>query len=515
MLVVLGFLMIAAFMYLIMSRRVTPVAALILVPVAFGIAAGAGVGIGDMVMTSLVDLAPTAALLFFAITYFGIMIDVGLFDPLIRRILRLVGHDPVRVVLGTAALTAVVSLDGDGSTTFIIVTSALLPVYLRLGMSPVVLTCVTAITNGVLNVVPWGGPTARAAAALKVSPTDIFVPMIPSMVAGVLAVLVLAWMLGRSERKRIGLAQLPGDREVATESTGSPVHAPAPAGISGFRTPVPNGDGAGNRPQGVLVSERVGQDIAGADGVMSPASGQPAVATATATATLDGTTQPVSDFAHDPAASLPDRGGKGRPTLVWFNLALTLAVMTLLVVDLVPVPFVFMVAVGVALVANFRHVSEQADQLKAHAGSVVSVVAMVLAAAVLTGVLSGTGMVDAMAQWLIGVIPHSLGSHMAVITGLLSMPLTFLMSNDAFYFGVLPVLSETAANYGIAPVEMARAAVTGQPLHMQSPLVPALLLLIALSSVEMGDHHRKAIWRAVVVSLVMLATGVALTVIPL
>jgi citrate-Mg2+:H+ or citrate-Ca2+:H+ symporter, CitMHS family len=376
-----------------------------------------------------------------------------------------------------------------------------------------VLTCVTAITHGVLNVVPWGGPTARAAAALKVSPTDIFVPMIPSMVAGVLAVLVLAWMLGRSERKRIGLAQLPGDREVATESTGSPVHAPAPAGISGFRTPVPNGDGAGNRPQGVLVSERVGQDIAGADGVTSPASGQPAVATASAT--LDGTTQPVSDFAHDPAASLPDRGGKGRPTLVWFNLALTLAVMTLLVVDLVPVPFVFMVAVGVALVANFRHVSEQADQLKAHAGSVVSVVAMVLAAAVLTGVLSGTGMVDAMAQWLIGVIPHSLGSHMAVITGLLSMPLTFLMSNDAFYFGVLPVLSETAANYGIAPVEMARAAVTGQPLHMQSPLVPALLLLIALSSVEMGDHHRKAIWRAVVVSLVMLATGVALTVIPL
>src|SRR3712207_1432939 len=123
--------------------------------------------------------------------------------------------------------------------------------------------------------------------------------------------------------------------------------------------------------------------------------------------------------------------------------------MVMLVVDLVPIPFVFMVAVGLALVINFRHVSQQADQFKAHAGSVVSVVGMVLAAAVLTGVLSGTGMVEAMADWLIGVIPHSLGSHLAVITGLLSMPLTFLMSNDAFYFGVLPVLTETAANYGI------------------------------------------------------------------
>jgi CitMHS family citrate-Mg2+:H+ or citrate-Ca2+:H+ symporter len=229
-LVTLGFLMIAVFMYLIMSRRTTPVVALILVPVAFGIAAGAGTDIGDMVMTSVEDLAPTAALLFFAITYFGIMIDVGLFDPLIRKILRLVGHDPVKLVLGTAALTAVVSLDGDGSTTFIIVTSALLPVYLRLGMSPVVLTCVAAVTNGVLNVVPWGGPTARAAAALNVSPTDIFVPMIPSMIAGILAVLVLAWMLGRSERKRVGLVHLPADREAGTDGTGGGAD-PAPAGI--------------------------------------------------------------------------------------------------------------------------------------------------------------------------------------------------------------------------------------------------------------------------------------------
>jgi citrate-Mg2+:H+ or citrate-Ca2+:H+ symporter, CitMHS family len=491
-LVTLGFLMIAVFMYLIMSRRTTPVVALILVPVAFGIAAGAGTDIGDMVMTSVEELAPTAALLFFAITYFGIMIDVGLFDPLIRKILQLVGHDPVKLVLGTAALTAIVSLDGDGSTTFIIVTSALLPIYLRLGMSPVVLTCVAAVTNGVLNVVPWGGPTARAAAALNVSPTDIFVPMIPSMIAGVLAVLVLAWLLGRSERKRIGLVHLPADREAGTDGTGGPV--PAPAGTGGLRTAASGVDGAPGRSGGVLVSERVRQDTVDV---------------------VDGATEPVSALAHDPAASLPDRGERARPGLVWVNLALTLAVMVMLVVDLVPIPFVFMVAVGLALVINFRHISQQADQFKAHAGSVVSVVGMVLAAAVLTGVLSGTGMVDAMADWLIGVIPHSLGSHLAVITGLLSMPLTFLMSNDAFYFGVLPVLTETAANYGIEPVEMARAAVTGQPLHMQSPLVPAFLLLIALAKVDMGDHHRKAIWRAVLVSLVMLATGLALNVIPL
>ena len=102
----------------------------------------------------------------FAIMFFGIMIDVGLFDPLITWITRLLGNDPAKVVLGTAILAGAVSLDGDGSTTFIITTSAMLPIYLRLGMSPVVLTCVAGLMNGTLNIVPWGGPTVRAASAL-------------------------------------------------------------------------------------------------------------------------------------------------------------------------------------------------------------------------------------------------------------------------------------------------------------------------------------------------------------
>jgi CitMHS family citrate-Mg2+:H+ or citrate-Ca2+:H+ symporter len=173
-----------------------------------------------------------------------------------------------------------------------------------------------------------------------------------------------------------------------------------------------------------------------------------------------------------------------------------------------------MVGAAVALVVNFPNVKEQAAQLVAHGKSIVAVVSMVMAAGVLTGVLNGTGMVDAMAAWLVDIIPDSMGPFMAVITGLLSIPMTFFMSNDAFYFGVLPVLSETAAHFGIAPAEMARASITGQPVHMQSPLVPAILLLVSLASVELGDHHKKVLWRAAVVSLVMLAVGILLGAIP-
>jgi len=138
----------------------------------------------------------------------------------------------------------------------------------------------------------------------------------------------------------------------------------------------------------------------------------------------------------------------------------------------------------------------------------------VFAAAVLIGVLNGTGMVSAMADWLVDVIPDAMGPYLAVITGLLSLPLTFFMSNDAFYFGILPVLAESASAFGIEPVEMARASVIGQPVHLQSPLVPAILLLVSLANVNLGDHHKKVLWRAAVVSVVMLVVAVVVGVIP-
>lgn len=203
-LVILGFAMVITFMVLIMLRRLTPMVALIVVPTIFGLFAGAGLGLGDMVIDAIKDMAPTAALLMFAIMYFGIMIDVGLFDPLVRFITRILGDDPAKVVVGTALLAGAVSLDGDGSTTFIITTSAMLPIYLRLGMSPVVLTCVAGLANGTLNIVPWGGPTVRAASALSLDPNDVFVPMLPSLAVGLLVTLTFAWLLGVQERNRIG-----------------------------------------------------------------------------------------------------------------------------------------------------------------------------------------------------------------------------------------------------------------------------------------------------------------------
>ncbi|MFE0356829.1 CitMHS family transporter [Streptomyces nigra] len=461
MLTILGFAMIATFLVLIMMKKMSPIAALVLIPAAFCVFVGKGAKLGDYVIDGVTGLAPTAAMLMFAIVYFGVMIDVGLFDPIVRGILRFCKADPMRIVVGTAVLAAIVSLDGDGSTTFMITVSAMYPLYKRLKMSLVVMTGVAAMANGVMNTLPWGGPTARAATALKVDAGDVFVPMIPALAVGLVAVIGLAYVLGVRERRRLGTLAL--DEVLVTEK----------------------------ETETVLV---------GAGGTGTPDSPAPGGGSGTTTG---------SDDADDErfAALDPDRPTL-RPRLYWFNALLTVVLLTAMIMELLPIPVLFLLGAALALSVNFPHIPDQKARLAAHADNVLNVSGMVFAAAVFTGVLQGTGMVDHMATWMVDVIPEAMGPHMALVTGVLSLPLTYFMSNDGFYFGVLPVLAEAGAAHGVTPLEMARASLVGQPLHMSSPLVPAVYVLVGMAKVEFGDHTRFVVKWAAATCLVILGAGI-------
>lgn len=442
MLTLLGFGMVITFMTLIMLRLVSPLVALIAIPVVFALLAGVGGGeLGEMMLDGIRTLAPTGVMLMFAILYFGIMIDAGLFDPIVSWILRSVGNDPAKVVVGTAALAAFVSLDGDGSTTYMITVASILPLYKRLGMNALNLTCVTILASGVMNLTPWGGPLARAATALHVEPADVFVPMIPVMVIGVAGVIVLAGVLGIRERRRLGKVSL-----------GMPPLHPT-----------------------VI-----------ADTALLPANGE-----------------------GEAAAQLR------RPQLRWFNALLTIALIAGLIVGLLPLPVLFMVAFAIAIVVNYPQLPEQRARIAAHAGNVIAVVALIFAAGVFTGILSNSGMVKAMSDSLLQVVPQSWAPSLAVITALASMPFTFFISNDAFYFGVLPIVAEVAGSAGIDPVEMARASLIGQPIHLLSPLVASTYLLVGLAGVDFGDHQRFTLMWAALICLLMLVASIALGLFPL
>lgn len=422
MLTFLAYAMVLTFMALIMARRLSALVALVLVPVLFGTLAGFGPELPGMVMAGLRAIAPTGVLLLFAILYFGLMIDTGLFDPVVRATQRFAQGDPARVVLGSAALSAIISLDGDGSTTYLLCITAMLPIHRRMGIHPLILPAVTLLPNSIMNIAPWGGPTARVMSVLHLEADQVFLPLILPMAAATVAALAIAWYLGLRERARLGR------------------------------------------------------------------------------------------FAMPPAAEAP---AAGRPGLRLFNLGLTLALLGMLASGLVPLAPLFMLAFAIAITVNFPDVGAQRDRIAAHAPSALAVVGLIFAAGAFTGILSGTKMTDAIAQSVVAGIPAGAGNLLPLVTALISAPFTFFLSNDAFYFGVVPILVEAGRAYGIAPEVIARASLIGQPFHQLSPLVAAAWVLVGLAEVEFAELQRFTLKWAGVLMLVLLLTAAATGVVPL
>ena len=337
MLATLGFLMIIIFMVLIMTKRLSAMIALMVIPAVFALIGGFGKEMGPMALEGIKSVAPTGIMILFAILFFGIMIDAGVFDPIISTILKVVKGDPVKIAIGTAVLALLISLDGDGTTTYMITISAMLPLYKRIGMKPLVLAGIAVSSSGVMNLLPWGGPTARAMTALHLEMGDIFTPVIPSMVGGVLFVLFMAYCLGRKERKRIGVMEI----DYSTLS---------------------------------LMA------------------------------------------ATSEAAFLK------RPKLILVNYLLTILLLVALIQEVLPTTVLFMIGFAIAITINYPNLNEQKERIMHYADNALSVVSMVFAAGIFTGILSGTKMVDAMATTMISHIPDALGSHFAIITAIISAP---------------------------------------------------------------------------------------------
>ncbi len=425
MLALLGLLMVVTFTYLIMSKRLSPIVALTLVPIVFAVIGGFAPDLGKMMLDGLKVVAPSAALLLFAILFFGLMIDAGLFDPLIRKILRRVNGDPLKIAVGTALLSLLVALDGDGTTTYMITCAAMLPLYRRIGMNPMILATVSMLSLSIMSgLSPWGGPATRAIAALGLDASEYFIPMLPTMLGGAAWVVFSAFLLGRAERRRIGNVRL--------ESGG-----------------------------GDCYIEAI-----------------------------------LKDTPHK------------RPRLAYVNLALVIAVMAALVLGAMHAAILFMIGFVAALMINYPALEQQKQRIQAHSGNAMTVVLLVFAAGIFAGIFSGTRMVDALAQALVDWIPDAWGHWFPLVVALTSMPLTFVLSNDAYYFGVVPILANAAAAYGIDPVEVARASVLGQPVHLMSPLAASTLLLMGMVDRDIGDFQRATVKWAVLTSLVI--TGLAL-----
>jgi CitMHS family citrate-Mg2+:H+ or citrate-Ca2+:H+ symporter len=427
MLAIYGVVTIAIFLVLIMTRRMSVITALVLVPVVIAFIAGFGYKeIGAMALTGIKQVAPTGILLMFAVLFFSVMLDAGLFDPVIAIIIRSVKGDPLKVIVGTAILTMFVHLDGDGTATFMIVLSAFFPIYKRLGINRLMLAGIVALSVGPMHLVPWSGTSVRAMSTLNTDALHMFNPNIPAMLGGIVWVLFVAYIFGKKERKRLGIVQF--------------------------------------------------------------------------------------DYEHKENLTEAQRTLR-RPKLILINAILTVSLITALLIGVVPAPVLFVIASIVALMVNYLKLPDQQKIMKAHGANIFLVSSLIFAAGIYSGILTESKMIEAMASGLVNLIPKQHASFIPVLTAIISMPASILFTPDAYYFGVVPVLSHTCSQLGVDPLEIGRASLLGQmtvgfPL---SPLTASTFLLIGLAEVELGEHQKfvfKWAWgTTIVMTIIALLTG--------
>ena len=428
----LGFAMIIVFMALIMAKKLSPFTSLILVPVAFGLLAGYGWDTLGYAMDGIKSVASTFAMMTFAILYFGVMLTAGMFDPMVDHVVAWCKGDPLKVLVGTAVLAAFVSLDGDGTTTVMICCTAMIPMYNRLKIKKIYLATLIILQNCIMNLIPWGGPTARVMSVMKLDAGEILAPLVPGMVLSAIYVVGVSYYLGLKERKRLGVAN----------AAASEVHK-------------------------VEVS--------------------------------------------------PEEQEWKRPKLILFNLALTAAVIVSLIMGLASSAILFGVGTAIALVVNYPDQKVQRKVISSLAPDMINVVMMVLGAGVLMGILNGpedAGMSNAIAQFLVSVIPESLGRYFAVIIAAISAPGTYLLNNDAFYYGVLPPLAATAEAYGFTSLQIGFAALMGQAFHFLSPLVPFIYLLMDQTEITLAQYQGYIFRWCVGIFVIFMAMGLALGYLP-
>ena len=414
---ILGYVILAVFITLVLWRKLSPMTALIIVPLVFGLVGGFGIETFNFAAKGVADVVNVFTLLGFAILYFGIMLKAGLFDPLSKLIVRWAKGDPLKVLIGAAILVMLVSLDGDGTTTFMICCATLIPVFNKLGIPKKYLAAILILGNGAINLVPWGGPTARIMSVLNTDTWDLFMVLIPNIIGGVLLLFGVGIFWGLKERRRLGIST-------------------------------------------VLIE----------------------------TSNID----------------IPEEErALRRPKLVWVNLFLTLAIMASMALD-VPAPIAFALGTCLALVINYPKLKDSAKVMELNAAPVMNVVFMVIGAGVLMGVLNYSGMADAIAGGLSSVVPASMSSFFGYIIGLISAPGLFMLNNDAFYYGVLPLLAKTAYTYGFTPMQVGVASLMGQSWRALSPVIPSLYLMINILELDFNEYQ-KTILPIVIINFVVFA----------
>ncbi|MEI3607928.1 citrate:proton symporter [Pseudogracilibacillus sp. SE30717A] len=439
MLSLIGFGTILVIVFLLIRGKVTPIIPLVLIPILGAVVAGFQISeIGDFFSDGIVSVINVVIMFIFAILFFGIMQDAGLFDPIIDKMISMTHGNVITISVGTVFIAAIAQLDGSGASTFLITIPALLPIYRQMKMSPYLLLLLIGGSASIMNMIPWGGPLGRAASVLDMDVTELWRPLIPIQAIGLVLMIGLAVYLGIREKRRI---------------------------INKYGS----------------------------------------IEDAVATIEEDGT---VFDRQDDHKTT------STKTKKYWVNVLVTVAVISVLVIGILPAGLAFMIGVCLALPINFKKADAQTETIRKHAPNALTMATIILAAGSFLGILNGTGMLDSIAEDTVKVLPQFIAPYIHIILGVFGVPFDLLLSTDAYYFALLPVADQIGVTFGIPSISTAYAMIIGNIVGtFVSPFSPALWLALGLAGLEMGKHIRYAFFWMWGLSIVLLMIAMLIGVI--
>ena len=430
---VLGFAMMLILTAVLVSGKFTPSNPMIAVPIIFALVMRPSLSeLSDWVTSGLQGQVSNAAMFTFAIIFFGVMMDSGVFDRIVAKMM-LGAKSVTAVCILTVLATMVAHSDGSGATTYLIVIPPFLMIYKKLKMRPIVLMCLVSITAGVMNSLPWGGPCGRLAAGFGISATDILVAELPGMIIGLILCFLIALYYAGQEKKR----------------------------------------GAG-MPAGMKPSDLFS----------------------------------VADKTEEEKALL-------RPRLFAFNVVLIIVTIVVMFVSGLPTFLCFMVAAALGLIVNYPDAKLQGERLKSYAPTVLTMVSVLFASGVFTGILNNSPMKDSMVEVVSNILTGGATAHINTIMDFLWGPLSAMgLNHEACAYTIVPMLQSIASDY-VTPLQASASyLMTFVPQVFVNPSTAAMYIGLGLSGIEFKDHWKFTFKWAMLICTVCFAGSILVGSIP-
>lgn len=381
--------------------------------------------LGDWIKTGIGKTSSITLMMLFSLPYFMLVADTGLFDDIVKAIMKRVKISAPVICILTVIVACIVELDGSITSVFLITVPLMLPLFDKFKIDKRVLPFLICIAILLMCNTPWNPKILRAATLVPDLPsasTTLFLKLVPIQLFMVVLLVGIAVFFGVRAKKNET-----GDFHISNEE---------------------------------LLAQFKDTELT----------------------------------RHD---------------LFWFNLLFTaFLIFCLIVFQNVPQYYVFAFGLVVSLAVNFPSQAQQGKLLKKYAASLFPVCPAVLLSGVVVGVMQESGMLDAMVQAMMAVVPSAMGPYLYIVIALFSTPLMLLFTNDTWFYALMPLVVAFSAQYGV-PAEVVIVTLFMNFGSMISVIAqPQLYIATDLAGISIDEHIKFTWWKLWLVNIVVVLFGV-------